>query len=208
LAAGLLLALSSLAALQPTAAGAETLTLDSSTGSLRVLLYKEGPLGALGHDHVLAAPAFSGNLELGANTAQLMLSIDAASLSIDSTPVRAAEGLSDIKDSDREKIDAGMRGPKGLDVKRFPKITFRSDTIEPVSGEKNLWEVTGRFELHGATQTIDFPVTVSEGPGGRWFTGYVRLRQSEFGIKPFSVFAGAVRVQDEFLVRFTLLGKN
>ena len=202
------LLLLALAALLPGAARAETLTLDPSTGSLRVLLYKDGPLSALGHDHVLEAPAFSGQIELSSGSAQLMLSIDASKLMIDSGPARGAEGLGELKDSDLAKIDAGMRGPKGLDAARFPKITFRSDTIEPVPGDDHLWEVTGRFELHGATQTIDFPVQVSDGPGGRWFTGYVRLRQTDFGLKPFSVFAGAVRLKDEFLVRFTLLGKN
>lgn len=186
---------------------AQTLTLDPSTGSLRVLLYKDGPMAVLGHDHVLQAPAFSGQIELSSGSAQLMLTIDALKLIIDTAPAREAEGWQPLKDSDLAKITAGMRGAKGLDVVRHPQITFRSDSIEPVAGEKDLWEVTGRFSLHGATQTIDFPVTMTDGPGGKWFTGYVRLRPSEYGVKPYSVFGGAIRLKDEALVRFTLLGR-
>jgi polyisoprenoid-binding protein YceI len=189
------------------AAQSTTLTLDPSTGSLRVLLYKDGPLRALGHDHALAAPAFQGQVELSSGSAQLMLTIDATKLVIDTAPVREEQGWSALKDSDVESINAGMRGPRGLDVKKYPQITFRSDTIEPVAGEKDLWEVTGRFSLHGTTQTIDFPVTMTDGPGGKWFSGYVRLRQSEYGVKPFTVFGGAVSVKDEILVRFNLLGR-
>jgi len=185
---------------------AQTLTLDPSTGSLRVFLYKDGPLAALGHDHVLSAPEFSGQIEYSSGSAQLMLTIDALQLIIDTTPVREAEGLVPLKDSDVAKIAAGMRSAKGLDVVRYPKITFRSDSIDPVAGEKDLWEVMGRFSLHGATQTIDFPVTMTDGPGGKWFTGYVRLRPSEYGVKPYSVFGGAIRLKDEAVVRFTLLG--
>ena len=187
---------------------AETLILDPSTGSLRVLLYKDGPLRALGHDHVLRAPIFEGRVEFSGSAAELTLSINARALQIDENSARAAEGLPSISAKDQAKINDGMRGSKGLDVERHPSITFRSSMIELVAGEKDLWLLTGQFTLHGSSQTIDFPVTVADGlGGGRWFTGYVRLRPSEYGVKPFSVFGGAVRLKDEALVRFTLLGR-
>lgn len=189
------------------AAGAQTLTLDPSTGSLRVLLYKDGPLRALGHDHVVRSSSFTGLVELSSASASLTFTVDAGALAIDEPQARAAEGMGALAEGDVRKITEGMRGPKGLDVERHPRIAFRSQSIEPVEGESDLWHVTGVFDLRGSTRTIDFPVAVSPGPGGRWFTGYVRLRPSDHGIKPFSVFAGAVRLKDEAFVRFTLLGK-
>jgi polyisoprenoid-binding protein YceI len=187
---------------------ARTLTLDASTGSVRVLLYKEGPLRALGHDHVVSAPRFSGQVELSSGSAELTLTIDAAALLIDTPTARAEQGWKELSEDDVAKITAGMEGTRGLDVKRYPRIALRSETIEPVAGEKDLWQLTGRFELHGTTQAIDFPVTMSDGPGGGyWFSGYVRLRPSEYGIKPFRVFGGAVSVKDEALVKFSVLGR-
>lgn len=188
--------------------GARTYRLDPSTGSLRVLLYKGGPLAFLGHDHVVWAPAFSGEVQLSSAAARMTLTIDATKLVIDTAPVRVEEGYGPLKDSDLAKIDAGMRGPKGLDVARFPEISFRSESIEPVAGEKALWQVAGRLVLHGVTQSIDFPVTVSDGPdGGKWFSGYVRLRPSDFGVKPFKVLGGAITLTDQAFVRFTVLGR-
>lgn len=189
-------------------ASAETLTLDPSTGTLRVVLYKDGPLRALGHDHVVLAPKFSGQVELEASSARMTLTIDAQALTIDEDAARAAENLSPIPEKDREKIAAGMRGPKGLDVRRFKTIALRSDDIAPLPNEKDLWVLNGQFELHGSTAALETPIAVTDGPGGRWFTGYVRLRPSDYGIKPFKVFGGAVSVKDEALVRFSILGRR
>jgi polyisoprenoid-binding protein YceI len=189
-------------------ADAETLRIDSSTGTLLVLLEKEGPLRALGHDHVVRAPAFDGSVELSSGSAQLALTIDAQALTIDRPEERRAQNWSAIAQSDLPKIAASMQGPSGLDVLRFPTIRLVSQSIEPVEGEKDTWLVTGHFTLHGATQTVDFPVVMTDGLGGRWFSGYVRLRPSDYGVKPFSMFLGGLRVKDEAVVRFSLFGRR
>lgn len=189
----------------PVLARAETLHLDPSTGSFRAYLYKEGLLKALGHDHVVVALDYRGIVDLWTSSAVLHLEIDSDWLEIDKPEARAAVGLvQPIKDSDVSKILASMKGEKGLEVKRHPLIAFASTSIEPVEGEKGLWMVNGALSLHGTLRTIEFPVELSERPGGYWVSGYVRLNQSDYGIKPFSVAGGAVRVQDEVMVRFHL----
>lgn len=189
-------------------ARAETLKIDPSTGSLRVVVEKDGPLRALGHDHVLRAPAFEGSVELSGASAKLVLTIDAQALTIDRPDERRDQHWGSITEADIPKIEASMRGPAGLDVARFPTLRLVSESIEPVAGEKDTWLVTGRFSLHGSTQTIDFPVVMTDGLGGRWFSGYVRLRPSDYGIKPFSLFLGGLRVKDEAVVRFSLFGRR
>lgn len=186
-------------------ARAETLRLDSSTGSFRVYLYKEGLLKALGHDHLVVAPDYRGVVDLWTSSAVLHLEIDTDWLEIDKPEARETVGLKQpIKDSDVAKIRASMKGEKGLDVKRHALIAFASTSIEPVEGEKGFWMVNGALSLHGTLRTIEFPVELSARPGGYWVSGYVRLNQSDYGIKPFSVAGGAVRVQDEVMVRFHL----
>ncbi len=192
----------------PLAAAAETLTLDPSTGSLRALVYKEGPLAAFGHDHVVRAASFRGVVELSSASAALTLSVDARALTIDEPKAREAEGWRPIAEKDRREIEAAMRGPKGLDVEKRPELELRSESIEPVAQEKDTWLLTGRLLLHGAAQAIEAPVVVSSTPAGAWFSGYVRLRPSDYGVKPFSVFAGAVRTKDEAVVKFDLLGRR
>ena len=186
-------------------AAAEQWTVDPSTGYFRVVLLKEGLLGGLGHDHVVEVRGARGSVEIGDSTGSVHLDIDAASADIDQASGRAEEGFKkDVEPGDRDKIRAGMRGPKGLDVARFPKIAFDSTVVERVENLKGTWEVTGIFSLHGSTRALEFPVILAERPGGYWAYGYARIRPSEYGIKPFSVLGGLIRVSDEAVVRFNL----
>ena len=170
-----------------------------------VLLYKEGLLSALGHDHVIEVSDSRSELALGTSSASARIVIATQSLEIDSPPARLSEGLSDkLSDKDRAKIKDSMRGRKGLDAARYPEIVFVSNSIEPVVGEASLWMVSGDLSLHGSTRTLEFAVATTADPQGSWFAGSVRIRPSDFGIAPISVAGGLVRVRDEALVRFRL----
>lgn len=186
-------------------AAAESWTIDPSTGYFRVVLLKEGLLSGLGHDHVIDLRGARGNFEIGDSSGSARVEVDVDSADIDVPRPRAEEGyLKEIPAGDRAKIRDGMRGAKGLDVARWPVVSFASDRIERVEGMKGTWDVSGVFSLHGATRTVELPVTLAERPGGFWAWGYLRLRPSDFGIKPFSVLGGLIRVQDEALVKFNL----
>ena len=50
------------------------------------------------------------------------------------------------------------------------------------------------------------PLTVTGLPERLSVQGALVLKQSDFGIKPFSVFGGILAVQDEIVVEFTLAG--
>jgi polyisoprenoid-binding protein YceI len=185
-------------------ARAQEWTVDPSTGYFRVIVMKEGLLGGLGHDHVLDVVNAKAKAAIGESSGAVHVEINAAGVEIDQAASRAEEGFrKPIAAGDLEKIRSNMRGPKGLDVRAHPFIKFDSTAIEP-SDIKGVWMVTGAFSLHGATGTLDFPVTLTPRQGGWWATGYVRVRPSEYGIKPFSVMGGLIRVQDEALVKFNL----
>lgn len=183
----------------------QTWTVDPSTGYFHVILMKEGLLGSLGHDHVVDAGPARGTAVIADSSSSVHLEFDAAAVEIDADSSRRDEGfMKHVEDGDRAKIRDGMRGPKGLDVQRYPSIKFNSTSIEKVTGLPHIWEVTGVFSLHGSTGTLEFPVVLTERPGGYWAYGYVRIRPSEYGMKPFSVLGGLIRVQDEALVKFNL----
>ncbi|MBI3553043.1 MAG: YceI family protein [Elusimicrobia bacterium] len=186
-------------------AACEEWSVDPSTGYFRVILLKEGLLAGLGHDHVIDARDVRGEISIADSSSSVRLEINAAGAEIDSAASRSEEGFAkEVGESDRVKIRANMRGPKGLDVQRYPMIKFDSASIERVESLKGLWMVSGAFALHGSTGTLEFPVTLSERPGGYWASGYVRIRPSDYGIKPFSVMGGLIKVQDEALVKFNL----
>ncbi len=184
---------------------AQSWTVDPSTGYFHVILLKEGLLGSLGQDHVVDAGPARGSVVIADSSSSVRLELDAAAVDIDTANSRLAEGFKKhVEDADRAKIREGMRGPKGLDVQRYHSIKFDSTSIEKVAGLKDIWEVTGVFTLHGSTGTLEFPVTLAQRPEGWWAYGYVRIRPSEYGMKPFSVLGGLIRVQDEAMVKFDL----
>jgi len=184
---------------------ADQWALDSSTGSFRVVVLKEGPLRALGHDHVLEAKDFRGTVELLDSSATLHLEVNAAGLDADDPAARRAEGFDDeVSAADREKIRRAMRGPKVLDVRRYPLIIYDARQVEPVASIKDMWMATGQLTLHGTTMDLEVPVTLTPRSGGYWASGYARIRPSDYGVKPVKVFGGAVRTADEAVVKFDI----
>ena len=84
-----------------------------------------------------------------------------------------------------KKRDTHLRGPDFLNVKQFPKISFRSTRIRKAG--KNL-TVTGKLTLHGVTRAITVTmVHVGQGKDA-WggyrigFEGNFSVRRADFGI--------------------------
>ena len=89
-------------------------------------------------------------------------------------------------DSNHAERDKHLRNADFLDVKKYPKSSFKSTKFD-VKNEKEA-VVTGDFTLHGVTKSISFPVTkIGEGsdPWGGYrvgFEGKTKLKLSDYGI--------------------------
>jgi polyisoprenoid-binding protein YceI len=104
----------------------------------------------------------------------------------------------EVSANTRAKIQATMLGAEVLDVSRFPEIRFQSTGVE--RNGANHWVVHGKLELHGQNHPVSFEVTLKDG----FYEGMVLLKQSEFGITPVKLAAGAIRVKDEIKVTFSI----
>jgi polyisoprenoid-binding protein YceI len=162
-------------------------TIDTQKSVMVVRADTGGLFGAFGHDHEIAAPIASGNVDTGAR--QVELRVNAAALR-----VRDAN----ISDKDRDEIQATMLGPKVLDSERYPEIVFRSTGAEPRG--PNAWTVRGTLTLHGQTKSV--AIEVSERAGH--YVGNSVLKQTDFGIKPIRIAGGTVRVKDEIKIEFDI----
>jgi polyisoprenoid-binding protein YceI len=58
--------------------------------------------------------------------------------------------------------------------------------------------------LHGATRRYSVPVTIERKDSALRTTGSFTAKQSDFGIKPFSVLGGALAVEDQIELRFDI----
>lgn len=184
-------------AVPPSAPAAKTYNIVPAESSFTVFVGKAGALSFLAHDHNIAVKTFSGHVivpDAGAAQGSLELDIDARSLAL----------LDKISDKDRAEITKSMNDVV-LESAKFPKITFRSVSVSNVNGA-NL-TVNGDLTLHGVTKRIAVPVTVSATPQLLRATGKYVLKQTDFGITPYSAAAGSIKVKNEVVLNFNIVAK-
>jgi polyisoprenoid-binding protein YceI len=128
--------------------------------------------------------------------------------------VLAADSLRDrqtaLSDADRRKVDGQAAGPDGLDAAGHPEVAYRSTgvTLDGGAGEgvaSARGTLHGELSLRGRTRPVDVAFEAERGPGGWRVRGRARLKQSDFGIEPFSGFAGTIGVKDEVEIELAIL---
>lgn len=162
-----------------------TYRLDPQNASLMVNTRRTGGAARAGHDLTIEVTAWSGELEVREDAASVTLSADGGSLR-----VRAGKGgIQALGDDDMENI----RQTIDEEILKRTSIEFRSTAVH-VSADGNHLGVEGDLELGGVSHAISFGLTV--GQQGR-VTGSVKVKQTEWGIKPYSALFGALKVADE-----------
>jgi polyisoprenoid-binding protein YceI len=196
-AAALLFALAASAA-----AAADLYTVDPASSSLEVLTGKAGLFG--GHAHHVRVRRFSGEVAFMPRVpvaSTVRLDVDSGSLEVADT---------DLPARDVAKVQKTMISDRVLGVMRFPRIAFRSRTVREDAGTDGgrRLRIGGLLALHGVTQAIEVPATVTIEGDRLTAAGEAVLRQTDFGIKPFSAGLGTVRVKNEVKVRFTIVARR
>jgi polyisoprenoid-binding protein YceI len=97
-----------------------------------------------------------------------------------------------------------MLGPDNLQANRYPYVRIHSLGI---GGEAPNFSAKLSIEMHGQTREMWVPLTVTGLPDVINIHGSFVLRQTDFGVKPYSVLGGLITVQDELIVDFTLAGQ-
>jgi polyisoprenoid-binding protein YceI len=113
-------------------------------------------------------------------------------LSADPTSLHVREGkggMQALKDDDKEDI----RKTIDKDVLKKKGISFRSTTVEPAGDGL---KVSGDLEMGGKAKPVTFDVSESGGT----LSGSAVVKQSDWGIKPYSALFGALKVNDEVKV--------
>lgn len=162
---------------------------------LRVLVFRGGTAARLGHNHVLRA----GDLRVEWLAAGPVLRFRLDALAVDPLALRERLGPAFASAVDDE-ARAGTRSNllKALDAATHPEVVVR--TLQQL-GEGGRRAVEAEITLHGVTRRQWFVAEVD----GRRARGEVVVRQSDFGIQPFTVLGGLLAVQDVLVVQFELL---
>jgi len=182
-------------------------TLNPSASRVRIYAFRAGTAAILGHNHVLSSPQFTGFIYLpedGISAARFDLEFRLDQLEIDNPEDRSSLGsaFSTI-------LTPGSIGRtrehmlSSLQADRFPIVRIHSLQI---AGEVPKLAAKIQVELHGQQREIWIPLSVESLPDHISATGTLVLRQSEFGVQPYSVLGGFLAVQDEVVVEFSLVG--
>ena len=168
----------------------------------KIYVWKAGIASGFAHDHIMSVEDFKGQVvydEKNPSKSSVFIKVEAKSLKVMDAKVKA---------SDKRKIKKSMDSEEVLNVKKYPKITFKSTKVEVKSASQNLLKVTGKMSLFGRTRTISFPVTVRRKGGKLTATGAFKLRQTDYGMKPYSALLGAIKVKDVVDVKFSIVNET
>ncbi len=183
--------------------------IDPASSEVRILVYRGGPLARLGHNHVIVGP-LRGEIRAGATSAEsgFRLELVANELQVDPPAARAAEGeafSADVSDQARQGTRDNMLGERLLDVARYPHIVIASVSL---TGPRWNPDVTADVTLHGTTSRVSFPAAVVEHGDALTVVARLALALSAFGIEPFSVLGGGLKVEDRVDVRVRVVAER
>ena len=173
----------------PSLSRGEKRAIDVQRSVMKVYAYKSGLFSVFAHNHEILAPIAAGAVEESKNPS--------VELRVETVRMQVLDPK--VSDKDRAEIQRTMLGSDVLDAARYPEIRFQSSTVETKGVGR--WTVRGNLELHGQTRPVTFDVSSENGS----YRGSVRLKQSQFGIKPISLVGGTVKVKDEIQIEFEIV---
>ena len=196
------------------AGSSEPAKADQVDPSASRVFIKVGSATALGHPHGIEGQLKSGKVTFGGDGE---LVFDMNSFTADTAESHKRTGLEGEKTSsaDAKKITDTMRGKEVLDTARFPTATFHMNAVTPLDqqapGAPGMYQLNGKFTLHRTEKDLQIKAKLEAPPDQKSqqlkLTGSFKIKQSDYGIKPYSTFGGAAKVSDELEIIGDLLLK-
>lgn len=182
--------------------------VDPQASGIRLLVYRDGPMARVGHNHVMAGTV-RGEVNVAdmAAASSFVIEIPVESLEVDAPAWRAEEGeefAAAVSDQARKGTRDNMLGADVLDAAHFPLIRIESDAL---LGPRWNPDVAARITVRGKTSHVKFPAAVFEQNGALTVIAAFRVLQSELGIRPYSILGGAVTVRDAIDIRVRLIAR-
>jgi hypothetical protein len=156
-------------------------------GRLILRTFRDGLAAQAGHDLTIEATRWSGWLDVDAdgNPTGLGVAIDMGALVVRD----GIGGLKPLTDRDRREIAVTARKVLGAD--RHPEAKFAAEAF--VWRDRDAATVRGTLTLRGVARPVAVHVTET---GAQRYHADATVVQSDYGIKPYTAFLGALRVRD------------
>ena len=158
--------------------------LGPGDGTLSVRTSRTGTVAKAGHDLLIHVTKWSGTLETG-DAPRVALDADATSLKVR----EGTGGLKGLDDGDLANIEQTIDD----EVLKRQDIAFRSTRVQETADGLS---VTGDLTLRGTTRPVAFDLVLADGR----VRGTAVVKQTEWGMKPYTALFGALKVADEVRV--------
>jgi polyisoprenoid-binding protein YceI len=179
------------------AAIAGNFRLGPDTGHVILKTTRAGLAAKVGHDLTIEITRWSADVKVP-DDGDLSAASVTAELDLGSLVVQAGSGgARPLTDSDRRDIQSTMGkilGGAGASGGGPPKATFRSTRVIPAAAGG---AIEGMLTLNGRSRHARLQVNAPE-PGH--YRAGLTILQSDFGIKPYTGFFGALKLRDEVAV--------
>lgn len=169
--------------------------LDASDGELLLTTGVQGRAARMGHRLTIAMTRWRATVSwTGSEPAAVELVVETDSLDV----LRGEGGVKGL--TTPEKALARSNALKSLDAGRFPEIRFWTRAIDKTDDG---YRLTGQLEVRGKSREHMIALH-TEDLGTAWrMSTQSTVRQTDYGIKPYSLLMGSVQVADDVSVSFT-----
>lgn len=199
----------------PMVATSPTHQIDPAESVFALITHKQGVFSGMAHNHfIMAQPDNVVIVQNQDGSWQMSYSFKVEELKVDPTAVANAhfpalekmelldEAYGELTEKDRKKIRESMLDKGQLHAKKFAEI--KAEMVELKAEPQTVGKVefshtmTVDMTIKGNTQRLTFAANLAENEAGNTvLTALAKAKFSDFGIKPYSAFLGAVANADE-----------
>jgi polyisoprenoid-binding protein YceI len=184
--------------------------VDAQATDLRIYVYRAGRLARLGHNHVISSKDVQGTVTLRRDLQEttVRLEIPVATLVVDDPGLREAAGpgfRSEPSESDIAATRRNMLSERVLDAGPYPSIRVQAGVA---GGALPDLEMDANITIRDVTLRVRVPVKLESSANSVTANGELEIRQTDFGVTPFSVLGGALSVRDEVGIRYRVVARR
>jgi polyisoprenoid-binding protein YceI len=170
-------------------------TFDAADGELILHTGVAGRAARMGHRLTIAMTRWQASVNWVAgqpDTATLLVEVDSFEVLSGEGGVKGLSGP--------EKAIVRSNALKSLSANKFPKIRFEADSIERTDDG---YRLSGALQIRGKEREHVVDLRTEELADSWCLSLQSTVRQTDFGVKPYSLLMGSLQVADEVTVSFT-----
>jgi hypothetical protein len=185
--------------------------LDPAASLLTIQVFRGGALARAGHNHVVASHDLSGVAYVPENVSGVSFDVhlNVNLLTVDEDDLRQQAGP-DFPPGVPEEAKAGTKrnllGEAILDGDRYPEIVLQSEAVRRAA-EGDGVEAQVRVIVRDRAFAVIVPMRYRLEGNTLEVDGEMPLKQTDIGLTPFSLFGGALKVEDGMKIRFHIVAR-